>query len=258
MKVTTTIMIAFTLILAGCAAAFKNHRGESFDFSISTRLVSKPSPTVLISHGSSCLVQQQYDWAHQVNKWGYNAIVIDHCSVRGITSYTGTAIVAHTTLRPEKKVQDYVAIAEWAKTQDWHSGKIAVIGFSRGGAGVINLIDQEWHEKNKIIAKDKLKLIDAAVAFYPACSPYEPPSKPSIPALFHHGKEDPLSGHWKCRYSSLKDTKYQISLYDKAGHTFDDNGPPVIINGVLVREYNREADIASRKITKQFLDENLR
>lgn len=253
--VSTLILLGLT----GCATAFKNHRGEAFDFSISTRLVSKPSPTVLISHGSSCLLQQYYDWAHQVNKWGYNAIVIDHCSVRGITSYTGSAVIAHTTLRPEKKVQDYVAIAEWAKTQHWHSGKIAVIGFSRGGAGVINLIDQEWHEKNKIIAKDKLKLIDAAVAFYPACgSPYEPPSKPSIPSLFHHGKEDPLAGHWKCRYWTLKDPKYQISLYDKAGHTFDVNGPPVMISGTWVREYNAEADIASRKITKQFLDENLK
>jgi dienelactone hydrolase len=238
------------------ASGFKNHRGESFEFSISTRLIQKPSSTVLISHGSSCLVQQQYDWANQVNKWGYNAVIIDHCSVRGIAPYTGSSVIAYTTLRPEKKVQDYVNTAEWVKVQNWHSGKIFVIGFSRGDSGVINLIDRDWHDKSGAIAQDKLKLIDAAVAFYPACSPYEPPLQPSIPALFHHGKEDALSGHSKCRYSRLKDPKYQISLYDKAGHSFDDFGPQLIIKGYVAREYNREADVASRKITKQFLDDN--
>ena len=246
-----------TLILSGCANPFKNHRNESFDFSIQTFTVGDPSPTVLLSHGSGCLQQSQFDWAKQVNSWGFNAIVIDHCSIRGITRYTGG--VVPETLQPEHRSQDYVAIAEWVKTQVWHSGRLAVIGFSRGGEGVTNLVDEEFHERRKTITREKLGLIDVAVAFYPACGTYVAPVVPLIPTLIHHGKKDTLTEYWRCRYDRLKNPKYKIILYDGAGHGFDINAPDMILsNGRVALRYNAEADRASREITKTFLDEHLK
>jgi dienelactone hydrolase len=255
------VALSSVLLLTGFWGGFKNDRGERFDFEIDVRKVKEPSPTVLISHGSSCVLQQYYDWAAQINSWGYNSIIIDHCTVRGVRPYTGG--FPPKNLQPEDKAKDYVAIAEWVKLQKWHVGKIAVIGFSRGGAGVTNLINSDYHKFHKTISEEQLKLINVAVAFYPACSPFPPPPNPSIPTLIHHGRSDTLSKPRICGYGRLKNPNYRIVLYEGAHHTFDDPGPDVLGTNIsgeqyIARRYSKEADNSSREITKQFLEEFLK
>lgn len=255
------VVLISLVFLTGFFSGFKNHLGERFSFEIDIRKVKEPSSTVLISHGSGCVLQQYYDWAAQINQWGYNAIVIDHCTPRSIRPYTGG--VPPKNLQPWDKAMDYVALAEWVRLQPWHAGKIAVIGFSRGGGGVTNLINWKYHQFHKTISEGKLKLIDVAVAFYPSCGPFPPPARPGIPTLIHHGLSDTLSRPRNCGYDGLKDPNYQIMLYENAHHTFDDRGHDVYgthLSGeqFIARRYNQEADAQSRLSTKKFLDEHLK
>jgi len=219
------------------------------------RIIGNTNSTVLVSHGSGCLVQQSHDWAKQLNEWGYNAVVIDHCTSRGVRRYTQTG-GPPVDLQPRDKALDYVLIARWLEKQDWHKGKIAVIGFSMGGAGVLNLIDENFSGNN--LESTKKTYIDAAVAFYPECKNDRPPHSPSIPTLIHHGQSDELALSRRCKYAELQHPNYQIMLYANAHHTFDDKGgdfrsPNMKGESKIIRRYDLEADYKSRASTKEFL-----
>lgn len=254
-------IMALALSTTGCFGNFKDSQGREHPFSIQTYKVSQPAPTVLVSHGSKCVLEQYRDWARQLNSWGYNAIVIDHCTGRGVQPYMGG--FPPRNLHPFDKAQDYAAIAQWVRVQPWHRGGVAVIGFSRGGGGVTNFVNAEYHRFHRSLDEQQLKSIDAAVAYYPACSPFPPPPAPHIPTMIHHGREDNLSKPRFCGYGRLTHPNYLIRLYDGAHHTFDDSGHDVVgwfSNGdqFIARRYNRAADEASRKATKEFLDQHLR
>ena len=224
------------------------------------RILGKTNSTVLVSHGSGCLVQQSHDWAKQLNEWGYNAVVIDHCTTRGIKRYTQSGDGPPLDLQPRDKALDYVLIAKWLEEQAWHKGKIAVIGFSMGGTGVLKLIDENFSSNN--LASTNKAYIDAAVAFYPECKRDRPPLNPTIPTLIHHGESDELALSRRCKYAELQHPNYQILLYASAHHTFDDKGgdfrsPNMKGESKYIRRYDRDADYKSRASTKEFLDRYL-
>jgi dienelactone hydrolase len=249
-------ILFLSLILSGCAQNFKSTTGEEYPFQIQTFLKDQPSPTVLISHGSACLVRSSAEWAQQFNSWGYNAISIDHCTPRGVSSYTGE--FPPKNLTAVDKAKDYAALAKWVQTQTWHSGGIAVIGFSRGGAGVFMFANEDLLLSTKSLNKDQLKLVSVGIAYYPGCTPNNPPKNPHLPVLVHHGLSDNLSNPTYCNYESLTDPNYQIVLYPNVHHTFDTQGPDILGSNAfgkhVVRRYDRDADIKARMITKQFLD----
>lgn len=250
------ITLLMGVLLTGCAQGFKSNTGKEYPFQIQTFLIDQPSSTVLISHGSACLTEQSFDWARQINSWGYNAIVIDHCSARGVYRYTGQ--FPPENLTAIDKAKDYVVVAEWVRTQSWHSGRVGVVGFSRGGAGVLMFANDEMLESTKSVSKAQLELIDIGIAFYPGCTPHNPPRKPHLPVLVHHGTSDSLAVPYYCNYGSLTDPNYKIVLYQDVHHTFDQQGPDIEGSGAagrwVARRYNREADIKSRELTKEFLD----
>ena len=251
--------IAFVIAIYTCNVNAQNNPITKPPVIADVRKLGSPSSTVLVSHGSACLVQQSYDWASQLNKWGYNAVVIDHCTTRRVRQYTQTG-GPPLNLQPEDKALDYIAIARWLEKEDWHKGKIAVIGFSMGGTGVLKLIDAAF-SSNQSSGAIKIH-IDAAVAFYPECKVGRPPPQPSIPTLIHHGQSDELALSRRCKYEELKHHNYQILLYEGAHHTFDDNGYEISGRSMkgetkTLRRYDREADIKSRSATKAFLGQHL-
>jgi dienelactone hydrolase len=159
-------------------------------------------------------------------------------------------------LQPRDKALDYILIAKWLEEQAWHKGKIAVIGFSMGGTGVLKLIDENFSSNNA--ASTNKAYIDAAVAFYPECKRDRPPRNPTIPTLIHHGESDELALSRRCKYAKLQHPNYQIMLYSNAHHTFDDKGGDfrsLSMKGEskYIRRYDREADQKSRASTKEFL-----
>ena len=223
------------------------------------RIIGNANSTILVSHGSGCLVQQSHDWAKQLNEWGYNAVVIDHCTARGVRRYTQTG-GPPLDLQPRDKALDYILIAKWLAEQAWHKGKIAVIGFSMGGTGVLNLIDDNFSSNN--LASTNKAYIDAAVAFYPECKRDRPPLNPTIPTLIHHGESDELALSRRCKYAELQHPNYQVMLYANVHHSFDDKtgdgrGTNMQGQSKILRRYDREADYKSRASTKEFLGRHL-
>lgn len=93
---------------------------------------------MLLAHGSDGVSGHHRRWAINVRDWGYNAVIIDHYTLRGIKRHTGVFL---TGVMGHDRALDMIGVASWVKSQSWHQGKIAVIGFSQGGGGVLALMD---------------------------------------------------------------------------------------------------------------------
>ena len=243
------------LLLTGCVSNPTVVEEQKFNFLEKT--LEKSAPTVILSHGSDCDTRHASDFAMKLNDWGYNAIVLNHCVRRGIRSH----ITRAGYLSPWDRTEDYFKIASWIKKQKWHNGKIAVVGWSQGGSGVIAASDYQI-QRNLGMKDEDINLIDAFVAYYPGCDLAALPTKAERPFLIHHGVKDSLALIVKCPYGRLKDTNYKILKYADAGHSFDMPGSDVMacrepIGCYKSREYSSPAHEKSNDETKRFLDEYL-
>ena len=247
-------LIAVILQISGCAS-FENHKGERFPFSIQVIQAKRPSPTVLVSHGGSCRLPQEEMWAQRFKEWGYNAVIIDHCSQRNIQPHTGMAV---TPLTPSDRVNDYIAVAEWVKTQSWHEGKVAVFGISRGGEAVVRAADERFNRGRR--GAEGLAELDVYVALYPACGSF--PKTPRGPLLVMHGEADNLSFFAACEYGQLNHPNYEIKTYPNAHHGFDVPGADVVksskdIASFVAARYDAKAAAQSFQDTRAFLMKHL-
>ena len=250
------LSLIFTIsFLHGCAS-FTNEKGEKFPFSIQQSTLSKPAPTVIVSHGGYCLTDYDRAWANKLNNWGFNAIIIDHCSARGIGPHTG---IDPPLLKIVDRVSDYAVIAKWLQNQNFHNGKIALLGESRGGEGVMRASDIRF---NRSYGGDEaLKLISSYIAYYPPCT--SPPKESRGPVLIHHGDKDNLAVFSTCEYDSWTNKNVRLNVYHDVSHAFDQPGSVIYgsnqyLGSFIARKYDFEADIKSQEITKKFLEETLR
>jgi dienelactone hydrolase len=253
-KLIPIILFANTLI--GCSGhRLTNQDGISIPVIVESYPVDqkKTAPTVVIAHGSDGVQMFHRDWARLVQSWGYNAVIVDHYSLRGISIHTGVVLEG---ARGEDRARDLVAVSHWINLQPWHQGKMAVIGFSQGGAGVFALVGkQEDVEYFKIVKNGQSILYTAAVAFYPGCSITPPPIKPTIPTQVHLAADDTLAMIGFC--VPLNDPKYEVYKYEGATHAFD-----VYLSAyarpIFYHRYDSMIAQQSQKNTRKFLDQQLR
>jgi dienelactone hydrolase len=254
--VQTSLLFSTALACSSGWAQITNLTGEKLPFSVSVSVsepkINTPAPTVIISHGGSCLTSNEPAWARQIIQWGYNAIVIDHCKDRGIGPHTGEE---PPPLTPLQRVNDYVYTAEWIKKQDWHKGKVVLMGFSRGGEAVLRAADPRL-TYNIYREAEGLAMFDAYVAYYPACSRL--PEAPRAPLLIHHGEADNLASFRQCEYQRMTHENYQIKTYPGVHHGFDSPGIQITgsnkyIGRFIARSYDPSADQTSRLATQEFL-----
>ena len=199
-------IIGLLVLLTGCAASanFQASDGSKLPVQAQLFLQPQPAPTVVIAHGSAGLTPSDGNWALTARSWGYNAVAVDHYTLRGISRHTGELVAG---AEPQTRAQDLVAVANWIKQQPWHRGKIAVIGFSQGGAGVFSLISDE-------------SPYAVAVTFYPACGKMPPPTNPKIPTQVHLAQADNLSFIRRC-IPTLGHSLYDVHMHENATHAFD-------------------------------------
>lgn len=215
-----------------------------------------PSPTIIVSHGGSCRLPQEEMWANRFKQWGYNSVVIDHCSVRNIRPHTGQAVIP---LAPHERVDDFIATAEWIKTQAWHKGKIAVFGISRGGEAVARAADIRFNRGRR--GNEGLAELDVYIALYPAPGSF--PKKPRGPFLIMHGEADNLSPVGAIGYEDFVDGNYTIKIYPNAHHGFDIMGADIVgstrdIASFVSRRYDPTAAQKSIEDTRTFLQLHMR
>ena len=244
MRIKLFVVISLLSLLVGCATpvetAFKTSSGSSLPVQVELFLSEsgQPKPTVVIAHGSGGVKPSQRIWASMARSWGYNAVVIDHYTLRGIGDHTGR--VAYGA-GPHDRAQDMNAVANWIKQQPWHRGKIAVVGFSQGGAGVFSLISSKTPYA-------------AAITFYPACAINAPPSYPQIPTQVHLAEKDDLAYIRYCT-STLTNAQYQSYIYKNATHVFDVN---ITTTTPFTHRYDPASARESQQRSREFLDQNLR
>lgn len=230
--------------------------GKELPVRIATRFGDdQPKATVIVGHGSSGVTPIEYAQARNAVDWGYNAVVVDHYTARGIKRHTGMRIAGGL---PDDRAADMVAVARWVKQQPWHKGKIALIGISQGGAGVWALANERNMRSHSAIqvADDDLKLIAAGVAMYPACAPdlASPPRDPIFPVQLHIGEADDLALPRWCE--TFGNSKYEKHIYPGATHSFNYAG--VIPNNTrFTHRYDYNADKLSQSRIKEFMAKHL-
>jgi dienelactone hydrolase len=249
-------VLIFSIVSFQAYASFTNQKGDTFRFSIEQYTLSSPAPSVIVSHGGACLTSFEHSWAKTLNSWGYNAIVIDHCTSRNIGRHTG---VEPPPLNVHDRVSDYAVVAEWLQSQNFHKGKIALLGQSRGGEGVIRASDPRF---NRTYGGDEtLSFISAFIAYYPPCN--APLVSSSAPVLIHLGDQDNLAIFTWCSYENWTNDRIRLSVFKGVSHAFDQpgstlNGSSKYLGNFIVRKYDHEAATKSQQITRDFLNETLK
>jgi dienelactone hydrolase len=112
-----------TFVLVGCASSVPVTLNDSSKPRVSIyRLHTHPKqvPTVIVSHGSAGVDAHILDVADRIKSWGYNIVVVDHYSEKGIASgYHNVGTVIKGATGPERAL-DVIAAARWIKKQPWH------------------------------------------------------------------------------------------------------------------------------------------
>lgn len=232
----------------------KRSSGEVVPIRLEVRPLSKTetAPTVIVGHGSAGVAAMHREMASTLNSWGYNAVVVDHYVLRGIAIHTGKLVPGATG---EDRALDFIETGRWIEQQPWHKGKIAVVGFSQGGGGVLALVDDRNMRNRSYVSEAQPNPISVASAFYPSCFYSPPPAKPSMPTQVHLAEMDDLA---RISFCGLGDgSPYRVHLYKGATHSFDESLPPFVrLN--FTQRYDSRATRESRENLRKFLDEHLR
>jgi dienelactone hydrolase len=239
-------------ILSGCVATshrLKNSDGTDSFVQLKAYQADekKSAPTVLVGHGSGGVGANMYEWASAINSWGYNAVVIDHYTLRGITSHPRRMVAGAS---PKDRAIDFANVAKWVQLQPWHKGKIAIMGFSHGGSGVLAYADGDSMNRMGIWTTEDKDPVAALISFYPACYWTAPPETPQLPVLMFIAEKDDLADPKYC--SPIKSSLYDVHTLKNATHSFDENIPSGA-RLTFTHRYSTEAITESKSLTKAFL-----
>ena len=248
-------ILVFCIFFQVCALVFaqKNYEPNYAEI-ISYSDSSTKRPTVIVAHGCDGLRNPNYlKWAKYLNSIGYNAVLYDSYRAMGFTEgvcdKNGQWWDQHKDIRP--KEADY--IANWIQQQEWHKGKIGLIGFSAGGSLAL------FYSMN---SGDKLgNNISALIAFYPSCDKFTIGPQLfnkgwslKVPTQVHLGLKDDWTPAADC--SPLKNAT-EIIKYPTATHAFDnDEGRGSAERKYLghVMRYDKEVHELSMTKVKEFFD----
>jgi dienelactone hydrolase len=205
--------------------------------------VNKPAPTVIIGHTCGGLVGMN-EWARQLNRWGFNAVVLDSFTPRRASEVCRLPMQVPTWSRSDETYK----MAELIKKMPWHQGKVGYIGFSHGGSTAVYMATDRSN-----------KNIDAAVAYYPYCGrDYGreiSTSSPRIKLMLALAKRDDWTPYGPCLG---EDKNLEIHLYD-ATHSFDQHFPGWTSTylGYFMQhdpQANEDSRVATRRFFKKYLE----
>jgi dienelactone hydrolase len=151
--------------------------------------VKGPVPAMILKHGSAGLTGAQGDnirkWAASLNDWGIAAFVVDSFGPRGI----GESASDQSKLRSLADLADaFAALKVLAGDPRIDSGRIGIIGWSRGGAAAMESALES--ARLAVLAPSDPKFA-AHIVFYGMASPqYRDTATDHAPMLFLHGDSD--------------------------------------------------------------------
>jgi dienelactone hydrolase len=177
-------------------------------------------PVAILMHGSGGIGPNIPPWAQLLNANGISTFIIDGFTGRGLTGVGTNQILLG---RLSFTLDMYRAMDVLAKHPRVDPNRIALIGFSRGGQGVLfaslDRFHKQWNTSGASIA--------AYIPFYPDCgTTYRGDTATTgAPIRIHHGEPDdynPLSS-CKAYVERLKAAGRDVTItaYPDAEHGFD-------------------------------------
>ena len=206
-------------------------------------------PTVLVAHGSDGPAQLYHNLAQEIVSWGFNGVVIDHYTLRGIQApHTGRVV---PNARPEDRARDILATARWVEAQPWHQGGMGVVGASQGGSGVFALVNRSYMEWLGHMRAGERYPLTAASTFYPGCGLHTPPPVPALPTQLNLAEREDLDFIVRC--GATAHPLYERHLYAGATHAWDSQiGEPRRSQLIFTQEFNAEVTRLSRQRAREF------
>jgi dienelactone hydrolase len=189
------------------------------------RRAKPPYFVAVIAHGSGGVrPDREPEWAQELNKAGMAAFIVDSYGPRKITG-TKTGDINVSTMA---NVADAYAALRLLSTHPLlDAGKVAVIGFSRGGQVALWTA---FDPLRKAFMGDSMLAFSAHVLVYPACNFQRMTTHISKAPMLHlHGEADDLTPLAACReyIDRLRASGANIRTitYPGAYHNFDFAGP---------------------------------
>jgi len=178
-------------------------------------------PTVVLLHGSGGISGYVTDWEQEFNSMGIATFVVDSWTGRGITSVVND----QSQLGRLAQVYDsYRALEVLEKHPRVDPARIAVMGFSRGGQGVVYSGMKRFQRMHGPASGREYA---AYVALYPTCNTayLDDEEVTSKPIRIFHGAADDYVPVGSCRaYAKrlkAKGADIQHTEYAGAFHVFD-------------------------------------
>lgn len=201
---------------------------------------NKPAPTVMLGHGCAGVINiQVQDFVHEFNRWGYNVVVVDSWTPRGINS---VCKLKQPYYHPPARMQEFYDVAKIISNERWHNGRLGYIGFSHGGSLGLSLAGEG-------------QIFQAVVSYYPGCGPNAVKDRRmKIPTQLHISNGDTWTPAEQC------DTIYNVTervVHKDATHAWDVRAPDRIYLGEPLR-YHAQADRISKEATRRFFDTHLK
>jgi dienelactone hydrolase len=177
----------------------------------------QPAPTIVLAHACGGVNTHMFNHAQLYKSWGYNAIIVDSYTPRG---YASCFVPHYVTSQGSERKPEIVEAAKWAKTQSWHKGGVALVGWSHGAITAI------------AVANDpNIKEFSAVAAYYPGCSGKiaigTTFDNPRVPTLLFLGARDDWTPSSYCESATKpwfgsRSELYKVTVYPTATHVFDD------------------------------------
>lgn len=195
---------------------------------------TQPAPTIILAHACGGVNTHMFNQAKRYVSWGYNAVIVDSYTPRG---YANCFVPHYTTSQGSERKPEIVEAAKWVKTQAWHKGGVALVGWSHGAITAL------------AVANDPtIKEFSAVAAYYPGCTgkiavgtTFDEPQVPTLVFLAARDDWTPSSAcesatkPWFKQRSEL----YNVTVYPTATHIFDD--PNIYSQKGKVLEYDPSA-----------------
>ena len=211
-----------------------------------------PFPAVVVLHGCSGFGEHEIRVALTLKTWGYVALALD--------SLGGANTCGERGGKQAELVDAYAALAYLSVQSFVAWDRIAVMGYSMGGAATLYAVERGAFERDQFLH------FRAAVAYYPACDTSQ--GGMTVPTLVLTGTRDDWTPASACQQMAAgesdigitrrtgKDPLVILVTYPGATHAFDVRRPTRHYHGHLL-EYNDSAATDAEARVRNFLQTTL-
>src|SRR3954447_22667643 len=197
-----------------------------------------PRPAVVLMHGCSGLLNPQgrmiplyRAWMRALFAQGYDVLTVDSAASRGFTQ-TCTVGPQRMTMHCDRPKDAYAALQYLQAQASVQPERIALMGWSQGGAGVLLSINNKSLGRPAGLGQD----FKAAVAFYPGACSERLQSRPwtevepqgwttQLPLLVLFGAADTWTPLPPCEKfldaAKARGNPVELKIYPNAVHAFD-------------------------------------